>query len=116
MDTKEMVLFKIIQKNNEYKIQIRVRREVLFRFQRKRQIPTQLETAGEFTCKFNERVGWTEDNLNCCRKILQPLNVVKFMYLYNSWYLIYLNNKIHKVQITEFISNVFIVSDGQDRY
>ena len=37
------------------------------------------------------------------------------MYLYNSWYLIYLNNKIHKVQITEFISNVFIVSDGQDR-
>ena len=38
------------------------------------------------------------------------------MYLYNFWYLIYLNNKIHKVQITEFISNVFIVSDGQDRY
>ena len=61
---------------------------------------------------------WTEDTLDCCRKILQPPNVVKFIFLYNSWYLIYLNNKNHTVQITdfEFISNVFIVSDGQDRY
>ena len=39
-------------------------------------------------------------------------------FLYNSQYLVYLNNKSHKVQITdfEFISNVFKVSDGQDRY
>ena len=31
---------------------------------------------------------------------------------------VYLNNKNHKVQITdfEFISNVFMVSNGQDRY
>ena len=51
-------------------------------------------------------------------KILQPPNVVKFIFLYNSRYLIYLNNKNHKVHITdfEFISNVFIVLDGQDRY
>ena len=38
--------------------------------------------------------------------------------LYFYIYLTYLNNKNHKVEITgfEFISNVFIVSDGQDRY
>ena len=52
------------------------------------------------------------------KKNLQPLNVVKFMFLYNSWYLIYLNNKNHEVQVTdlEFISNVFILPDRQDRY
>ena len=68
--------------------------------------------------KSNERVGWTEDTLDCCRKILQPPNVVKFMFLCNSRYLTYLDNKDHKVQITDFgfISNVFIASDGQDRY
>ena len=69
--------------------------------------------------KLNERVGWTEDTLDwdCCRKILQPPNVVKFMFLYNSQYLIYLNNKNHKVQINdfEFISYVFIALGGQDR-
>ena len=38
------------------------------------------------------------------------------LYFYNSRYLICLN-KNHKVQITdfEFISDVFIVSNGQDR-
>ena len=38
-------------------------------------------------------------------------NVVKFVFLYNYWYLIYLNNRNQKVQVTdfEFISNVFIV-------
>ena len=68
--------------------------------------------------KFNERVGWTEDTLGCCRKILQPANVVKFLFLYNFQHLIYLNNKNHKVLITDFafISIVFIVSDAQDRY
>ena len=68
--------------------------------------------------KFNERIRWTEDDLDLCRKLLQPPNVVKFIFLYNSRYLIYLNNKNHKVKITdfEFISNVFIVSGGQDRY
>ena len=64
--------------------------------------------------KFNERFGWTEATLDCCRKILQPPNVVKFIFSYNSRYLIHLSNKNHKVQT--FISNVFIVSDGQDRY
>ena len=60
--------------------------------------------------KFSECVGWTQDTLDCCRKILQPPNGVRFIYLYNSWYLICLNNKNHKVQITdfEFISNVFM--------
>ena len=72
-----------------------------------------LQLYWESIWKFNERVGWTEDTLDCCRKILQPPNVVKLMSLYNSWYLIYLNNKNNKVQITdfEFINNVFIVSD-----
>ena len=68
--------------------------------------------------KFNESVGWTEDTLDSCRKILQPPTVVKFIFLSISCYLIYLNNKNHELQITdlEFISSVFIVSNGQDRY
>ena len=45
--------------------------------------------------KFNERVGWIVDTLDCCRKILQP-NVFKFIFLCNSRYLIYLSNKNHK--------------------
>ena len=49
---------------------------------------------------------------------MQPPNVAKFIFLYSSWYLIYLKDKNHKVQFTdfEFIGNVFIVLDGQDRY
>ena len=43
--------------------------------------------------KFIERIGWTEDTLDCCRKILQPPNVAKFIFLYNSQYFIYLNKK-----------------------
>ena len=63
--------------------------------------------------KFNKCVGWTKDTLDCCRKFLQPHNVVKFIFLHNSPYLSYLNNKNHKVRITdsEFISSVFIVSE-----
>ena len=40
-----------------------------------------------------------------------------FIFINNSRYLIYLNNKNRKVQITDFafISNVFIVPDGHDR-
>ena len=78
---------------------------------------TSFKSNKECFWKFNKRVRWTEDTLDCCRKILQPPNVAKFIFLYNSRYLIYSNNKNHKVQITdfEFISNVFIVSDGQDR-
>ena len=72
----------------------------------------------EFIWKFNERAGWPEDTLDCYRKILQPPNVVKFIFLHNSWYLIYLNNTNHTAQITdfEFISNAFIMSDEQDRH
>ena len=51
-----------------------------------------------------------EDTSDCCRKILQPPNVVKFIFLCNSRYLIYLNNKNHKVKITDF---EFISSIGQ---
>ena len=67
--------------------------------------------------KFNERVGWTEDTLDYCRKILQS-PVVKFIFLYDFVYLISMSNKNHKQQITDFkfISNVFIVLDEQDRY
>ena len=32
--------------------------------------------------KFSECVGWTEDTSDCYRKILQPPNVVKFIFLY----------------------------------
>ena len=39
------------------------------------------ETTCESIWKFNERVGWTEDTLNCCRKILQSPNVAKFIFL-----------------------------------
>ena len=69
----------------------------------------------EHAIYLHTHVGWTEDTLDCCGKIPQPI-VVKFIFSYNSWYLIYLNNKNDKVQITdsEFISNVFSVSDGQD--
>ena len=75
-----------------------------------------LVTVLESISKLNERVGWTKDTLDCCRKILQPPNADKF--LYNSRELIYLSNKNHNLQVTdfEFASNVFIVSDGQDRY
>ena len=34
----------------------------------------------ESILKFNEHGGWTEDTLDCCRKILQPPNIVKFIF------------------------------------
>lgn len=65
----------------------------------------------------NKRVQSTEDTLDCYRKIRQAPNIVKFIFLYYSWYPIYLNSKNHKVQHTyfEFISNILIVLDAPER-
>ena len=38
-------------------------------------------TNDESIWKLNEHVGCSEDTLDCCRKILQPPKVVKFIFL-----------------------------------
>lgn len=52
--------------------------------------------------------------LDCCRKILQSPNIVKSVFLYNSRYLFYLNNKNHKAQITILSLSVMFSYDKID--